>query len=419
MGGPWSGGRAPCPRRRGPSATRGAALEAAGRHPFASRTRFSPETWYGNETIYTAGTQYTIARTKHHGRGTEPLFGTGLRSDVRLRGDRLRAQADGPAQPPFRAQAVQRTAGGDRDLPELPREDAEGARGGRDRGAEGPPGSARGGRVPPVAERAGPVRGDPRPGGLGDAMGHGGRISRGDAMSQFATTEGRNMTFPRERKEPTEGRDPTRCPNCGSFARYDRTERALAPGLAQLSSLSSRLGLAPAFRERAAILLRRAIEAGLSRGRSMDAIVAAVVYLAAKQLGAPRGLHELAEATGVTVHRVSLTAKIIARELGVFSRASRAEDFVPRFASQLGLDARVGERALSLVAQGKDSKILEANSPVGIAAGALYLASEDLDVPLTQAQIARLTGVSEVTIRKHYRLLKDFLLTKENPSEAA
>jgi transcription initiation factor TFIIIB Brf1 subunit/transcription initiation factor TFIIB len=38
---------------------------------------------------------------------------------------------------------------------------------------------------------------------------------------------------------------------------------------------------------------------------------------------------------------------------------------------------------------------------------------------LTQAQIARLTGVSEVTIRKHYRLLKEFLDGKENPSEAA
>jgi len=47
------------------------------------------------------------------------------------------------------------------------------------------------------------------------------------------------------------------------WTRYDRTERALAPGLAQLSSLSSRsawLG----FRERAAIILRKAIEAGLS-----------------------------------------------------------------------------------------------------------------------------------------------------------
>src|SRR5437773_95909 len=378
--------------------------------PFLSRTRFSPETWYENETIYTAGTPYTSARTKYHDRGTKSLFGTGVRSHVRHRGDRLRAQIDGPAQPPFRAQAVQRTARGHGDLPELPREDAEGVRGGRDRGAKGPPGPARGGRVPPVAERAGPVRGDSRPGGMGDAMGHGGRISRGDAMSQFANTNTRDVTFRRER-EPAEGRDPARCPNCGSFALYVdpvRGERVCDNcGFVVDEALVDQ---GPDW---------TTVEAGLSRGRSMDAIVAAVVYLAAKQLGAPRGLHELAEATGVTVHRISLTAKVVARELGVFSRASRAEDFVPRFASQLGLDARVGERAMNLVAQGKDSKILEANSPVGIAAGALYLASEDLDVPLTQAQIARLTGVSEVTIRKHYRLLKDFLLTKENPSEAA
>lgn len=203
------------------------------------------------------------------------------------------------------------------------------------------------------------------------------------------------------------------------WTRYDRTERALAPGLAQLSSLSSRLGLPPAFRERAAILLRKAIEAGLSRGRSMDAIVAGVIYLAAKQLGAPRGLHELSQATGVTVHRISLTAKVISRELGVFGRATRAEDFVPRFASQLGLDGRVSERAWALVNQARDSKILEANSPVGIAAGALYLAAEELKVPLTQAQIARLTGVSEVTIRKHYRLLKEFVDGTKSPSEAA
>src|SRR5256885_4806409 len=144
-----------------------------------------------------AGTRYTTARTKHHGRGTKAMFGTGVRSNVRHRGDRLRAQIDGPAQPPCRAQAVQRTARGHGDLPELPREDAEGVRGGRDRGAEGPPGSARGGRVPPVAEGAGPVRGGPRPGGMGDAMGHGGRISRGDAMSQFSDTNTPALTFPR------------------------------------------------------------------------------------------------------------------------------------------------------------------------------------------------------------------------------
>jgi transcription initiation factor TFIIIB Brf1 subunit/transcription initiation factor TFIIB len=79
----------------------------------------------------------------------------------------------------------------------------------------------------------------------------------------------------------------------------------------------------------------------------------------------------------------------------------------------------VGERALTLVGQAKDLKNLEANSPVGIAAGALYLASEEFDMPVTQAQIARLTGVSEVTIRKHYRLLKEAIDGTPPATEAA
>src|SRR5205814_1441426 len=144
-----------------------------------------------------------------------------------------------------------------------------------------------------------------------------------------------------------------------------------------------------------------------------------------KGLGSMVG-NGLRDAKGNPIDARSVAALNRLRRVSRWTRYDRTERaLAPGLAqlsslsSQLGLDARVGERAMNLVAQGKDSKILEANSPVGIAAGALYLASEDLDVPLTQAQIARLTGVSEVTIRKHYRLLKDFLLTKENPSEAA
>src|SRR2546427_3022480 len=364
---------------------------------------------------------------RSHGGEGKPLRGPRLRGDGRLRGDRLRAQAHGPPQPPLRTQTLQRVARGDEHVPELAREDVEGTRGSRDRGPEGPSGPAGGGRVPAVAERLGALRGGPGPGAVGDPLGHEFRSERGDAMSQFTSTNASDVRFKRELQPEPSGSDPARCPNCDSFAlyvdpvrgervcdncgfvvdeslvdqgpdwttfegddriragpppsvmapdkglgsmvgnglrdakgnpidarsvaalnrlrrvsqwtRYDRTERALAPGLAQLSSLSSRFGLAPAFRERAAILLRKAIEAGLSPGRSMDAIVAAVVYLAAEQLGAPRGLHELAEAPGVTVQRISLTAKGGPPELGGFSRAGPAQNFVPPFAFQLRLDA--------------------------------------------------------------------------------
>src|SRR2546428_1971478 len=94
------------------------------------------------------------------------------------------------------------------------------------------------------------------------------------------------------------------------WTRYDRTERALAPGLAQLSSLSSRMGLAPAFRERAAIILRRTIEAGPSPRRPMGATVAALAYPAAKQLGPPPGPPELRAATGGPAHRGYLPPEV-------------------------------------------------------------------------------------------------------------
>src|SRR5207245_688680 len=281
---------------------------------------------------------------RSHGRGGKPLRGPRVRGDDRLRGDRLRAQAHGPPQFAFRAEALQRAARGDGHVPELPREDAEGARGGRNRGAEGPPGSSGRGRVPPVAEGRRAVRGDPGSRTMGDTLGHEFGSSRGDAMSQFTSTNVSDVTFKRELQPEPSGSDPTRCPNCGSFALYVDTVRG--------ERVCDNCGFV-------------VDESLVDKGPDWT------TFDGDDRLGAPRGLHELAEATGVTVHRISLTAKIIGRELAVFSRASRPDDFVPRFASQLGLDPRVGERALALVAQGKDSKILEANSPVGIAAGAL------------------------------------------------
>src|SRR5437899_13085546 len=188
--------------------------------PFPSRTRFQPETWYGKETTYTPNASCTIARMRSYGRGGKPLRGPRVRGDDRLRGDRLRAQAHGPPEFAFRAEALQRAARGDGHVPEFPREDAEGARGGRDRGPEGPPGSSGRGRVPPVAEGRRAVRGDPGSRTMGDTLGHEFGSSRGDAMSQFTSTNVSDVTFKRELQPEPSGSDPTRCPNCGSFALY-------------------------------------------------------------------------------------------------------------------------------------------------------------------------------------------------------
>src|SRR2546428_11537722 len=117
---------------------------------------------------------------RSHGGEGKPLRGTRLRSDGRLRGDRLRAQAHGPPQPPLRTEALQRAARGDGHVPELAHEDVEGTRGGRDRRAEGPSGPAGRGRGPPVAERSGDLRDDEGPVAVDDPLGDDFRYEWGD-----------------------------------------------------------------------------------------------------------------------------------------------------------------------------------------------------------------------------------------------
>lgn len=189
------------------------------------------------------------------------------------------------------------------------------------------------------------------------------------------------------------------------WSRYSNLERALAPALTMMTALTSRMGLPPSFRDRAAVILRKAVRAGLTRGRSLDVIVAGAVLWATRELGAPRGIHEVAREAGVTIHRLAAVTKLMGRTLGLQAQPARAQDFIPRFTSELTLPGSVAERALSILASAS-WLATDTSSPQGIAAGALYLAAEQEGVAITQSKVARVAGASEVTLRKHYQTFR-------------
>lgn len=223
-------------------------------------------------------------------------------------------------------------------------------------------------------------------GGLGNTMGVGGRDAAGHSLSANEAAR-----FGRLRR-------------VNQWTRLRGTERSLTGALAKVNQLASRLSLPQDFRERAAVILRKALKADLARGRSMDAIVAACVYLATRALGAPRSLQEVAKGSEVTVHRLAATAKLISRETKVTTMPPRPADFVSRFGSELGLSAEVRERAFQILADRADE--LAMAPPLGAAAGALYLAGEVEGEKLKQSDVSRVAGVSEVTLRKYYKAMK-------------
>jgi transcription initiation factor TFIIB len=84
-------------------------------------------------------------------------------------------------------------------------------------------------------------------------------------------------------------------------------------------------------------------------------------------------------------------------------------DYIPRFATQLGLSGKVQAKAIEIIQKAKESGVLNGKGPTGIAAAALYVSSIHLGERKSQRDIAEIAGVTEVTIRNRYKELANNL----------
>ena len=179
-------------------------------------------------------------------------------------------------------------------------------------------------------------------------------------------------------------------------------ERNLAFALSELDRSSSKLGLPKSIREDASKVYRDAVDHKLIRGRSIEGVVAAAIYIACRRCHVPRTLDEIAEVSRVTKKEVGRTYRFLTRELNIKLPPTSPVDYVPRFASELGLSGEAQARAIEIINQARANGLNSGRGPTGMAAAALYIASILLNERKTQKEIADVTGVTEVTIRNRY-----------------
>jgi transcription initiation factor TFIIB len=189
----------------------------------------------------------------------------------------------------------------------------------------------------------------------------------------------------------------------------DASERNLAFALSELDRIASKLGLPRNVRENAAVLYRGAVEKGLIRGRSIEGVAAAALYAACRRCRVPRTLDEIAEASRVDRKEIGRTYRFLARELGIKLAPTNPIDYVPRFASELGLPGEVESKAISILQKAAEKGLTSGRGPTGVAAAAIYIASVLLGNRRTQRDVAEVAGVTEVTIRNRYKELTEHL----------
>lgn len=184
-------------------------------------------------------------------------------------------------------------------------------------------------------------------------------------------------------------------------------ERNLAFALSELDRESSSLGIPRSIREDAAVIYRKAARMKLIRGRSIESMVAAAIYMACRRNNIPRTLDEMAEASKVSKKQIGKNYRFLSRELNIKLKPTSPRDYIPRFASQLGLSGEVESKAIEIIQKAKDSGVLNGKGPTGVAATALYISSILLGERRTQKSIADVAGITEVTIRNRYKEISE------------
>ena len=186
-------------------------------------------------------------------------------------------------------------------------------------------------------------------------------------------------------------------------------ERNFKKAFTQLDRLKDELGLSDAISEKAAYIYRKAQQMGLLRGRISDGMIAAAVCIACREMGSPRTLKDIANASNIKKKDGARCYRLLIRELDLKMPVVDPVKCVARIASKAGLSERTKRKALEILKKAEEGKISAGKDPMGLAAAALYVACVMNGENKTQKDVAEAAGVTDVTLRSRLKDLKRFI----------
>ncbi|NVM34463.1 MAG: transcription initiation factor IIB [Candidatus Lokiarchaeota archaeon] len=189
----------------------------------------------------------------------------------------------------------------------------------------------------------------------------------------------------------------------------DATERNLTFALSELDRMASNLDLQKNLRECSAKIYRDAVEAHLIRGRSIEGVAAASLYAACRMYKVPRTLNEIAEVARVDKKEIGRSFRFISYELSLELNPTRPMDYLTRFISELELPTKCQKTAKMIIRMAEVRGLTSGRGPTGVCAAAIYASCILTNERRTQRKIARISCVTEVTVRNRFSELVENL----------
>ena len=185
----------------------------------------------------------------------------------------------------------------------------------------------------------------------------------------------------------------------------DGVQRNLAHALSEMSKISNKLNLPRNVVETSSMIYRRAIQKKLIRGRTIQSVVVATIYMACRQCGVIRTLEDVAGAANITKKEAARNYRFLLRELKSSVPQVNPQGYISKIVNKLALTGDTEKLAMAILTQASEMKLTSGRGPSGIAAACIYISSQLTDERRTQGEIAKEAQVTEVTIRNRYKEL--------------
>lgn len=176
-----------------------------------------------------------------------------------------------------------------------------------------------------------------------------------------------------------------------------------------IAMAAERLSLPPVIRTEAERFFRSATQHGLFRGRSQMAAVGASVYAACRRFSLPRTLGEVSKSLGARRSEVGRAFKVACRGLATVVPSVDPRVYLARYAQELALSPQIRSTVETMLKEAESSPEVSGLSAHGLVAALIYIAAEQSGERRSRAQVARVSAVTEVTLRSTSRLLERLL----------
>jgi len=184
-------------------------------------------------------------------------------------------------------------------------------------------------------------------------------------------------------------------------------EKNLQKSRKQLDLVAERLKLPDYIKEQSLQLYEQAVNRNLCVGRNKESILCACIYYICNQNSIPKTAMEITEYLDINEHMLFKTYSLLQKELGLRSVLVDPVDLLPRFISNLGLSNDCLIRAITLMNQIKGTPAYSGKNPKSILAAVIYISAKGCGEQIAQREVANQIGVTETTIRKRCKGIKN------------